>query len=80
MEELGGQLLHAVIAGAFALIGWLMRTLWSNVDKVQKDLVELKDKLHDNYTRKDDFKEFRETLMQMLTRIEGKIDNKADKP
>jgi hypothetical protein len=80
MEILGVEVLHAVVFGTFAVMGWLMRTLWEKTEKTQEHITELKEKLHDNYTRKDDFKDFKDTLMQMLTRIESKIDNKADKP
>jgi len=79
MEFIDLGLLKAIIAVGFSVLGWFARELWSAVQSLKKDLSELREQMHRSYVRKDDFKEFKDSLMAILTRIENKLDNKVDK-
>lgn len=65
--------------GALAVLGWFARELWSAVKGLQRDIAKLREELPKTYVAKDDFSEFRRELMAVLSRIETKIDGKADK-
>lgn len=73
-----GFLNYFLLVG-FAVLGWFARELWSAVKDLRLDLISLKDYVAQNYTRKDDFKEFRSELLSFLQRIETKLDGKQDK-
>ena len=64
---------------ALAVLGWFARELWSAVKGLQRDIAKLREELPKTYVAKDDFSEFRRELMAVLSRIETKIDGKADK-
>lgn len=61
------------------LFGWFGRELWSAMKELKSDLAKLREELPKTYVAKDDFKDFRDELMTVLTRIETKLDGKADK-
>ena len=61
------------------ILGWFARELWSAVKDLRIDMVALKNHVSENYTRKDDFREFRSELLGFLQRIESKLDTKQDK-
>lgn len=63
----------------FSVLGWFGRELWSAVNTLKKDLKELTKEINEKYVRKDDFRDFKTELMNVLNRIEQKLDNKADK-
>lgn len=74
---------QSLINWAFALVsaslGWFARELWSAVKELKSDLAKLREELPTHYVRKDDFVEFKRDLMNVLERIEHKLDTKADK-
>jgi len=74
------DLLKIIVAAGFAVGGWFAREMWSAVNELKKDLIGIRELMHNHFVRKDDFKEFKESLMDILRRIEGKLDNKVDKP
>lgn len=61
------------------LFGVVLKTLWDATQKLTNDLRALETALPDKYVRRDDFAAFRDELMQVLSRIEQKLDGKADK-
>lgn len=73
------EVLNYFLLAGFAVLGWFAREMWSAVKELRLDLVSLKDYVAQNYTRKDDFKEFRSELLGFLQRIENKLDTKQDK-
>jgi hypothetical protein len=73
------DLLRAFVMLGFTVLGWFLRELYSAVKELKSDLIKLREQMHEHYVRKDDFKEFKESLMTILQRIENKLDKKADK-
>lgn len=77
--EIALSVLGFVLAAGFSIFGWFARELWTAVKNLKEDLIKLKDDIHINYVRKDDFKDFRTELLGVLQRIESKLDSKQDK-
>lgn len=73
------ELLNFILLGGVAVLGWFARELWSAVKDLRIDMITLKDYVAQNYTRKDDFREFRAEILSFLQRIENKLDGKQDK-
>jgi hypothetical protein len=73
------ELLQLILGVGLAVLGWFARVLWGAVQELTRDLAELKEELPIYYVRKDDFKEFRDSVMTSLHRIENLLYNKADK-
>jgi hypothetical protein len=79
MELLITEGFKYAVLGGFALLGWLSRELWGMVKELKNDLVELRSQINEHYVRRDDFKEVKDMLMDILRRIESKLDGKVDK-
>lgn len=62
-----------------SVVGWFARVLWGAVQELKADLSRLREDLPINYVRKDDFREFRESVMTSLQRIENLLYQKVDK-
>jgi hypothetical protein len=73
------ELLQLVLGVGLAVLGWFARVLWGAVQELTKDLAILKEELPIYYVRKDDFREFRHSVMDALQRIENLLYQKADK-
>ena len=50
-----------------AIMGWLLKTLWSAVERLRRDLNALEVSISSNYLKRDDF-------LAAVQRIEDKID------
>ena len=72
-------LINLGAGGVLAAMGWLAKTLWDAVQELKRDLAKLREDLPIFYVRKDDFKDFRDELINVLNRIESKLDSKMDK-
>lgn len=64
---------------ALSVMGWLARTLWDAVHKLQEEIHQLEVDLPSNYIRKDEFAESMKEIKDMLGRIFDKLDQKADR-
>jgi len=73
------EFLNYLLLSGVGVLGWFARELWSAVKDLRIDMITLKDYVAQNYTRKDDFREFRSELLGFLQRIESKLDGKQDK-
>lgn len=81
------QVLFDILLGIFmATLGGLSKVLWDTVKSLRLDLVslsksvsEIEKKLPETYVRRDDFKAHADRVLQVLDRIEAKLDSKADK-
>ncbi len=62
-----------------AVVGWFVRVLWEADHEMRRDLMELQSSLPETYVRRDDLREWKESVMTILHRIESKLDGKADK-
>jgi len=64
----------AVLAG-----GWFMHSLWDAMKELRTDLHALETNLPQNYVSKADLQPVLARLDATLTRIEARLDDKADK-
>jgi hypothetical protein len=62
-----------------AVVGWFVRVLWEADHEMRRDLMKLQSSLPETYVRRDDLREWKESVMTILQRIESKLDGKADK-
>ena len=78
------------VAVAGFLGGWALKVIWDSISEVRKDLKQMDTKMHEDFVRRDDFREaVREIKMDMkegfrsvndsLGLIFKKLDNKEDK-
>lgn len=81
------QILQIAGGGVIALLGFLLSRTYGRIDaahtelgSVRKDMTELALQVAKEYIRRDDFRAVTDAIFKKLDRIEGKLDNKADKP
>jgi hypothetical protein len=78
------------VALAGFLGGWALKVIWDSIIEVRKDLQRMDTKMHEDFVRRDDFREaIREIKMDMKEGFRGvndtlglifkKLDNKEDK-
>ena len=73
------SIINWALSGISLVLGWFARELWSAVKELKADLAKLREELPTHYVRKDDFADFKRDLMNVLERIENKLDSKQDK-
>ena len=73
------ELVTGVLGLGLTVLGWFARETWGTVKALARDLIQLQKDMSEQYVRKDDFKDFRAELLQVLQRIENKLDSKQDK-
>lgn len=66
---------NALFGILLAIGGWLLITLYGQVEKTQDDLHQLERATAQEYVRRDDLADVKASLI----RIEEKLDTKADK-
>lgn len=62
-----------------AIGGWLMKSLWTAVDRLRRDLSDIERSMHTDYLRKDDFNHVVTRIETKLDRIVERLDEKADR-
>ena len=78
------------VALAGFLGGWALKVIWDSISEVRKDLKQMDSKMHDDFVRRDDFREaIREIKSDMKEGFRGvndtlglifkKLDNTEDK-
>jgi len=78
------------VALAGFLGGWALKVIWDSISEVRKDLKQMDSKMHNDFVRRDDFREaIREIKSDMKEGFRGvndtlglifkKLDNKEDK-
>jgi len=73
------ELVTGVLGLGLTVLGWFAREMWGTVKALARDLIQLQKDMSEQYVRKDDFKEFRTEILNVLQRIESKLDTKVDK-
>jgi hypothetical protein len=73
------DMIEYVLMVGLAAVGWFARILYAAVNELKDDLAKLREELPIHYVRKDDFREFRHSVMDALQRIETLLYQKADK-
>ena len=73
------DLINALLAGGFTVLGWFARELWSAVKELKADLAKLREDLPVTYIARSDYREDIRDIKSMLGKIFEKLDNKVDK-
>lgn len=80
------DVLQVVLSLAAFFGGWLLKELFSRIEKLEaadrelaKSVNDLRVELPTNYTPKPEFTQLGDSIFQALRRIEDKLDGKADK-
>jgi hypothetical protein len=73
------EILVLTLTGVSSILGWFARQMWSAVKDLQADLANLKEGINQNFVRKDDYKDFKTEIINLLHRIEDKLDGKVDR-
>ena len=75
--------LSSVLTGVLSIVvpamGWFIRTVWNKMEATQKELTDLKVELPSRYVHNDNFKMFRDEIMNALDKIDRKLDSKVNK-
>lgn len=75
-----GQVLFNIVIGACgAMGGWMLRIIFDSITALQKDVKDLNSEIHQDFLRKDDYRDDINDIKGMLNRIFAKLDQKADK-
>jgi hypothetical protein len=61
-------------------LGWLLREMWGAVKSLRSDLDDLRVSIAETYIRRDSLRDALEPLREQLSRIEGVLTHKVDKP
>jgi hypothetical protein len=73
------DLINALLAGGFTVLGWFARELWSAVKELKADLAALRETLPRKYVARDDYREDIRDIKAMLAKIFEKLEQKADR-
>lgn len=82
-------LFNWVLSGVSVLGGWILKVIWDSIREMRQELRIIDTKMHNDFVRRDDFKEAVKDIKedvkqgfnkvdQALSRLELKLDNKAD--
>ena len=63
------------IAAAGALGGWTLKVIWDAVVEVKKDLQKMDTKMHEDFVRRDDFKDAVSEIKQDMKDGFNKMDS-----
>jgi hypothetical protein len=78
------------VAAAGALGGWILKVIWDAIVELKKDIQRMDTKMHEDFVRRDDFKdavhEIKEDMKHGFSKIDNtlgllfkKLENKEDK-
>lgn len=82
-------LFNWVLSGVSVLGGWILKVIWDSIREMRQELRIIDTKMHNDFVRRDDFKEAVKDIKedvkqgfnrvdQAFSRLELKLDNKAD--
>lgn len=72
-------LFNLIVSLVSVVIGWILRVIWMEIKIVQSNQREIEENLHDNYVRRDDWKDSMNRIESMFQRIFDKLEGKQDK-
>jgi len=73
------SLINTILPLICVCIGWFCKELWTAVQELKEDLSELKASIPAVYMRRDEFHDRWDEIINLLHRIEDKLDQKVDK-
>lgn len=62
-----------------ALAGFVLKTLWSAVERLRENLTKLESTLPDKFVRRDDFAAALDRIESKIDRLFDRLESKADK-
>jgi len=68
-----------IIGISGALGGWMLKIIWDSIVSLQNEIREVNKEMHQDFVRRDDFKDGMNEIKEMLGKIFDRLDNKADK-
>lgn len=63
------------VAAAGAAGGWILKVIWDAIVELKKDLKQMDTKMHEDFVRRDDFKDAVSEIKQDMKEGLNKIDN-----
>lgn len=73
------QLINWFFTLVGTLIGWILKIIWDAISELKTDMKTLNKEIHEEFLRKDDYREDIADIKLMLNRIFEKLDTKVDK-
>jgi hypothetical protein len=72
-------IVNTVITLGAGIFGWIMKTLWDSVRKLEREVSDIEILVAGQYVKRDEFRQDIQRIFEKLDVIEAKIDSKADK-
>ena len=72
-------IVNTIITLGAGVFGWIMKTLWDSVRKLEKEVSDIEILVAGQYVKRDEFRQDIQRIFEKLDVIESKIDSKADK-
>jgi hypothetical protein len=63
------------VGAAGALVGWILKVIWDAIVELKKDLRQMDTKMHEDFVRRDDFKEAVYEIKQDMKEGFSKMDS-----
>ena len=79
MSRVDQGIVNTIITLGAGLFGWIMKTLWDSVRKLEKEVSDIEILVAGQYVKRDEFRQDIQRIFEKLDVIEAKIDSKADK-
>lgn len=57
------------VAAAGALGGWVLKVIWDAIGELKKDLRDMDTKMHEDFVRRDDFKDAVKEIKEDMTEL-----------
>lgn len=73
------SIVNTIITLGAGVFGWIMKTLWDSVRKLEKEVSDIEILVAGQYVKRDEFRQDIQRIFEKLDVIEAKIDSKADK-
>lgn len=73
------QVFNMIIAIGSAVGGWILKVIWDTLRDMKQEIRDLTVEVHQDFARRDDFKEATKEIKEMLFKISDKLDAKMDK-
>jgi hypothetical protein len=58
-----------ILGGAYTVLGWFLREMWTAVKELKADLAKLREELPKDYVAKDDYREDVREIKDMLKQL-----------
>jgi len=73
------SMINTIITLGAGIFGWIVKTLWDSVRKLETSVGGIKVGVAGNYVKREEFRQDIQRIFEKLETIETKIDSKADK-